>query len=323
MKDTELTNWIDENFQVNSKIFLKALKMNHSAQGYIHGAISELMLAEYLTKKDFDVKRIKEKPSGGFDEKKVGYKGDFLINKKGSKKYYIVECKGLKSNAEFRAAKTDEEHKKTLPVGKAFNFLKKYYAPNLDKIYLSGENIYTRAKEKWEKVHKNKKFPPFRWDKNYPGPDSVDLSNYFSSLEDLKRFVYKCDKTLLTEENFRDKKGLYNVLQTHKPSKREDPETGISMAAPLVSDFSILAVDLFLRTGKHEFVFVNPETISHSPGSPNHLYQNYIIDILIPGRKEEIDITYPWFKDISACIKQTNPKTVKYDESQLDFRDNL
>lgn len=323
MKDLELINWINDNFQVSSKIFIKALKMSPSAQGYIHGAISELMLVQYLMKKGYEVKRIKEKPSGGFDEKKIGYKGDFLINKKGSQKFYVIECKGLKSNAEFRAAKTDDEHKKTLSCSQAYNFLKKYYSPNLDKIYLSGYDTYLKAKEKWEIKNKKSKFPPFKWNKNFPGPDSVDLSSYFKSLKELKQFVYNCDPVLLTEESFRNKKGLYKVLQTHKPSKRIDSDTGISQAAPLVSDFSILAVDLFLRTGKHEFVFVNPEVISHSPSSPKHLYQNYIIDILIPNIKDELTIKYPWFTDICNCIKKTSPKTVEYDDTQLDFRDSL
>ena len=141
------------------------------------------------------------------------------------------------------------------------------------------------------------------------------------SLVELKNFVDSCDESLLTEKAFREKKGLYKILQTHKPSGREDPETHLSIAAPLVSDFSILAVDLFFRTGKHEFVFMNPDKISHSPDHPNHLYQNYIIDILIPGIKDELDIRYPWYTDIDKLILETNPRIVEYDESQLDHRE--
>ncbi len=80
-------------------------------------------------------------------------------------------------------------------------------------------------------------------------------------------------------------------------------------------------MDLFFRTGKHEFVFMNPDKISHSPDHPNHLYQNYIIDILIPGIKDELDIRYPWYTDIDKLILETNPRIVEYDESQLDHRE--
>jgi hypothetical protein len=140
-------------------------------------------------------------------------------------------------------------------------------------------------------------------------------------LDKLKNFIQASNSYLLTEQAFRNRNGLYKILQTHKPSKRKDFETDIEQAAPLVSDFSILAVDLFQRTGKHQFVFMNPDKISHSPTSPNHLYQNYIIDIIIPGIKDELEINYPWFLDIDSCISSSNPKKVKYDESQIDFRE--
>ena len=81
-----------------------------------------------------------------------------------------------------------------------------------------------------------------------------------------------------------------------------------------------MAVDLFLRTGKHEFVFMNSSNISHSPTSPEHLYQNFIIDILVKEKKNIIKIDYPWFKNIEDCIHITKPKLCKLDKSQLDSR---
>lgn len=83
----------------------------------------------------------------------------------------------------------------------------------------------------------------------------------------------------------------------------------------------MMAVDLFQRTGKHEFVFMNSDCISHSPTSPHHLYQNYVIDVLIPGVKDEVNIRHPWYKSIDECIKKTNPKKVKYDPTQIDYRE--
>jgi len=38
------------------------------------------------------------------------------------------------------------------------------------------------------------------------------------------------------------------------PSTRVDPVTNIESTGPLVTEFNILSVDLFLKTGKHEFV---------------------------------------------------------------------
>lgn len=314
--------WLKKQFDVELDEIVKALKLSPSAQGYIHGALSEILLISYLEDKDYEVFRIKEKPAGGFDEKKPGYKGDFLIKKENDDKYYVVECKGLKTNSEFRSAKTSEDdHQKKLTKNQAFNELKKFINPDKKSIYNKGLNKYLATKNDWESKHPGKTFPSFKWNKNYPGPDNADISKYFSNTNELKKFINDSSDEKLTEKAFREKNALYKILQTHEPSDRTDLETGIHQAAPLVSDFSMMAVDLFQRTGKHEFVFMNPDLISHSPTSPNHLYQNYIIDVLIPGVKDELDIKEPWFDDIDKCIEKTNPKTVEYDSSQIDYRE--
>lgn len=316
----DITVWLTEQFGTDVNTIMKALKLSPSAQGYIHGAISEIILIEYLKSEKYEVTRIKEKPAGGFDKKKIGYKGDFLIKKRDEENYYVVECKGLKTNAEFRAATTDDEHLKNLTKKQAYNCLKKFVNIDKEKTYQKGLKNYLKSKQYWESHHKGK-FPEFNWTKQNPGPDNADLRSYFTSLDELKKFINACDDELLSEKAFRSGKGLYKLLQTHKPSGRVDFKTGIEQAAPLASDFSLLAVDLFQRTGKHEFVFMNPDTISHSPTSPNHLYQNYIIDVLIPGVKEELDIKHPWYLSIDECIKKTSPRKVEYDASQLDYRE--
>ncbi len=314
-------DWLIKQYQVDIPLIIEALQKSPSAQGYIHGALSELLLIDYLTKKDYEVFRIKEKPAGGFDEKKPGYKGDFLIKKANTTKYYVVECKGLKTNSEFRGAETDEDdHIKKLTRKQAYNLIVKYINIDKNAIYDKGYNRYCKKKETWEKNHPGKEFPAFRWSHDFPGPDSVDLSPYFSNKKEIKELVYNCDESLLYETSFRENKGLYRILQTHEPSTRTDNTTGIKSAAPLVTDFSMMAVDLFQRTGRHEFVFMNPDEIAHSPDSPNHLYQNYTIDIIIPGIKDSIVISRPWYRDIDDCINTTSPRTVKYDESQLDYR---
>lgn len=154
---SNIEDWLSIQFGVSSDVILNALKMSPSSQGYIHGALSEILLKEYLESKKFEVFRIKEKPAGGFNEKKIGYKGDFLICK--NKIYYVIECKGLKTNSEFRSAETDEvAHSKKLDKKKAFNFLKKYI--NIDKmeIFQKGQIAYARAENKWKNKIQTKTF---------------------------------------------------------------------------------------------------------------------------------------------------------------------
>ena len=317
---TNIEKWIHDTFGCNTDDFISLLEMSPSSQGYIHGAASELELKKYLENLGYTVWRIKEKPSGGFDEKKEGYKGDFLI--KDGDKYYVVECKGIKTNAEFRSGDTDEEYTKNITRKQAICFLKKYINIDKEKIYNNGYSAYCKKKTEWEKKHPGKSYPPFKWSKDTPGPDSPDLSSVFSSESEIKKYVNGLSEDKFSVQAFRERRGVYVVMQTHKPSGRTDPETNENIAAPLISDFSILAVDLFQRIGEHKFVFVNPDTISHSPQYPNHLYQNYIIDIIIPGLKDNLSIRKPWYESIKDCIEKTSPRTVTYDDSQLDHRES-
>lgn len=310
--------WAQEKFGTSLDTLIKGLEMSPSSEGYIQGAISELEFAAYLQGKGYKVFRIKEKPAGGFDEKKPGYKGDFLVLI--DNKYYVIECKGIKTNAEFRGGDSDSSFEKNITRKQAISFLKKFINIDKDKIYKDGLKRYQVKKLDWEQKNPGKTYPAFHWSKKCPGPDSPDLTTYFPTEKDIKKYVENLSDDKFSEESFRAKKGVYVVLQTHKPSKRLDPITQEEIAAPLISDFSILAVDLFQRIGKHKFVFANPDALSHSPTYPNHLYQNYIIDVLIPGIKDSLSIVYPWYEDLQKCILETNPRTVTYDESQLDHR---
>lgn len=316
----DIEKWIHATFGCNTDDFISLLEMSPSSQGYIHGAASELVLKRYLEEQGYTVWRIKEKPSGGFDEKKEGYKGDFLI--KDGDSYYVVECKGIKTNAEFRSGYTDDGYTKNITRKQAISFLKKYINIDKERIYKKGYEAYSKKKSEWEKKNIGKTYPAFKWSKETPGPDAPDLTDIFSSEDDIKRYVDSLPDEKFSEQAFRKCRGVYVVMQTHKPSGRTDPETKEHIAAPLISDFSILAVDLFQRIGEHKFVFVNPDKISHSPQYPNHLYQNYIIDIIIPGKKDQLSIKYPWFESIKDCIQDTCPRTVLFDDSQLDHREN-
>lgn len=96
----KIKGFVDDYFKVSILDFILAIKINYSAQGYIYGAISELLLRRYLRKKGYEVKRIKEKPKGGAKGKSSEARGDFYIRKSRDEKWLVVECKGLKSNSE-------------------------------------------------------------------------------------------------------------------------------------------------------------------------------------------------------------------------------
>ena len=305
-------------FGVDERVFLEALKSSPSAQGYIAGAVSEVLLKEYLESKGYEVIRIKEKPSGGNNAKNYEARGDFYIRKHDNKedKWLVIESKGLKSNSEFRGGKLDSPEK-------VFKFLKvRVFNAKKTKqtIYDKGYATYKKVKKSWEKNHRGKTFPEFKWGKDFPGPDCYNLENLWKNEADLKEWVNSLSKDSFTEVAYRKKDGAITILETHQPSKRVGIKTGIDQAAPLVYDFNIMSVDLFLRTGKHEFVFMNGEEISHSPSSPEHLYQNYTIDILAKEKKRDPIIQAPWYSDIEDCIDQTNPVHRKIDQSQVDKR---
>ncbi len=311
-------DFITKNFGVNEQVFLDALRLSPSAQGYIAGAVSEVLLRYYLEGKGYEVIRIKEKPSGGNKAKNYEARGDFYIRKQGNKddKWLVIESKGLKSNSEFRGSKLDSPEK-------VFKFLRKRVfniAKTKKTIYQKGYATHLKTKKKWEKKNYGKKFPEFSWNKNFPGPESYSLDSIWSSEDDLKRWVNSLDKNDFIEKTYRNVEGAIAILETHQPSKRVGIKTGIDQAAPLVYDFNIMSVDLFLRTGKHEFVFMNSQEISHSPTSPEHLYQNYIIDILVKDRKDRPVIQAPWYSKIEDCIVITKPIYREIDRTQVDNR---
>ena len=48
-----MENWIQSKFGVSQDIFLEAIALSPSSQGYIYGAISEILLNSYLRENGF------------------------------------------------------------------------------------------------------------------------------------------------------------------------------------------------------------------------------------------------------------------------------
>jgi len=310
-----LTRYINQKFGIDEDKFLDVLKMSPGAEGYLLGSIGELLFKEHAESLGYEVLRIKEKPPGGDNAKSDDARGDFYIRKKPSTKdeWLVIECKGAKSNSEKRAGLTK--------LSSCLNLLTKHSvqrAIHMESIYKSGESNYKNSKTKWE----NKKgagFPKFKWSKINPGPGIPDLTGLWNSKSEIEKWLNTFDHKYFSERSYWDLKSPIRLLQTHMPSSRTDPKTKIKSTGPLVFEFNILCVDLYLKTGEHNFVFANSEQLNHQAKSPNHLQQNYTIDILVAkdGFKRH-RLLEPWYDDFEKCIKQTQPKFRKLDESQLD-----
>lgn len=315
---SELNDYIKLKFGVDENTFLKVLKMSPGAEGYIHGSLSEYLFVGYIESLGYDVLRIKEKPKGGYNAKSDDARGDFYIRKKGIVKdeWFVIENKGIKTNTEKHLFNLDTKDRLYKHL-KSLAFPKNDY---LEKSYQKGLKTYNKSKEKWEEKNVGKQFPKFRWNKKTPAARSFNLIGYWKNEVELKKWVDSLDESKLTSESYLNLEGPIRMLTTHAPSNRTAPITNIKQAAPLVTEFNIMCVDLFQRIGKHKFVFMNPNSISHSPTSPEHLYQNYHLDYIIPGIKDELNLSHPWYEDIEECIKQTKPTPRKLDKSQLDLR---
>ena len=84
-------------------------------------------------------------------------------------------------------------------------------------------------------------------------------------------------------------------------------------------EFDYVAVDNFLRTGKHEFLFASPKDLPPSENHPNHLKQNYVIDVLVDGKKETVSTQHPWHWELDEIWNESkNP--IKEQEMQVDTR---
>lgn len=312
-----LSEFISRKFGVSDQRFLEILRISHGAEGYLLGSISEQLFKEYAEKMGFEVLRIKEKPSGGYRAKNEEARGDFYIKQKVNDKdeWLVVECKGVKSNAEKRAGLSKKSScKRFLIEHSVERFFK------TARIYDSGLRVYTNSKNNFEKENSGIIFPKFSWNENNPGSGIPDLSSLFISDDEVNVWIDSYDKNLFSEDSYWNLKAPIRLIQTHMPSTRVDA-LGIKSTGPLVSDFNILCLDLFLRTGKHEFVFANSAQLNHQASSPNHLQQNYTIDILT--EKDDFkrhELLFPWYNDLNKCILESLPVPRKMDESQLDLR---
>lgn len=318
-------SFIQKRFGISTNEFFDILSISQGAEGYILGSLGEQLFKKYAEEHGYEVFRIKEKPEGGNNAKADEARGDFYIRKKGMKEGlgYVVECKSAKSNAEDRSIvskdKTDVKARKK----KCVDFLCKFSInrkKNIESNLKKGENAYNKKKAAWEEKNPGKSFPDFRWDRTNPGAFFPDLTGLWASKAEIEAWVNSFPDSAFTSEAFYNREAPIRLIQTHMPSTRTD-KLGIKKTGPLVSEFNILCMDLFLRTGKHELVFVNSNDLNPQAESPNHLQQNYNIDVLV--EKDGFarhSPQKPWYDDLDQCIAETKPTPRKIDKSQLDNR---
>lgn len=312
-----LKDYIKAKFGIDEKRFLEVLQKSPGAEGYILGNLGEELFKEYANSIGYEALRIKEKPEGGNNAKSEDARGDFYIRKKGSTKdeWLVVECKGVKSNSEKRSGLTKPSSCLTMLTKHSIE-----RAKHVESIYKSGSSAYEKAKEAWEKKN-NGTFPKFGWSKTNPGAGVPDLTGLWKTKDEIKKWLETFKAKDFDENAYWDLTAPIRLLQTHMPSTRIDTVTNIKSTGPLVSEFNILCVDLFLKIGKHEFAFVNSVELNHQGKSPNHLQQNYTIDILTAkdGFKRH-KLLKPWYDDLNLCVEETKPKFRRLDKSQLDGR---
>ena len=119
---------------------------------------------------------------------------------------------------------------------------------------------------------------------------------------------------ILNSGNFNQAK----VLETHFVSGTGG-RSGRKIATPRKLEFHIVALDLFLRTGTHEFVFASSEALPSAESHAEHLKQNYILDIVVPGADDAPIFSKPWSKDFNAVFK-TLKNPITQSEMQPDER---
>ena len=104
-----------------------------------------------------------------------------------------------------------------------------------------------------------------------------EMKNWFDNL------------SLAAKEKLRNEQDqdAIRLCQTHMPSGKATNENrlnGRTQASPRFDEFHLLAVDMYTKTGKHDFVFAVSDKLSRSKKDPNHLLQNYFITLVLPVR---------------------------------------
>ena len=146
-------------------------------------------------------------------------------------------------------------------------------------------------------------------EKNSKSPDKI----WFDALPDDQKLKLKNE----TQQS------AIRLCQTHMPSGKktnENREDGRTQASPRFDEFHLLAVDMYTKTGKHDFVFAVSDELARSKKDDNHLLQNYFITLVMPSTLSPLmPLASPWTTDLSSLFPRLK-KPIDIKQMQVDQR---
>ena len=280
------------------------------------GSITELLLKEKLENLGLEVKRIREKWEG---KKHPNHHGDFYFRLNEGSPWYVLESKGVKSNAEqwhklYNPNKLKNflyNHKEVIhwidPDRPAEPQIEGWIRENLPEMAAGGSHsadLYS-----YEEIQSYLKNPPRKeTDKlktvrglGQYGRDEIDIMLQ-------ERLQYLMSKVMLLDTHFVSRKSGSNAR---------------TQATPLKDEFNLVSVDIVLRHNEHKFLFVNPKQLGSSGRDPNHLQQNYVMGFVFPQNdgSMKIDLVEDWQENFfDACQTLDEGDSVRESDMQVDNR---
>ncbi|MGH9892356.1 MAG: hypothetical protein ACREA0_10305 [bacterium] len=160
--------------------------------------------------------------------------------------------------------------------------------------------------EKWHRIREAPTEPREleRWFARRHG----EIGNWWNSLSAARKAA------IVASQRFNRAK----VLETHFVSGTGG-RAGRTIATPRKEEFHVVALDLFLRTGKHEFIYASSDALEAAEQDPAHLKQNYLIDIMTPTVDREPTLAAPWTRDFVTVFKSLRHPVIEADR-QVDTR---
>jgi len=309
-----IKNFVHKIFNVKIETFFAAIRLSPNAQGYLSGAITELLLKEMLEQKDYEVLRIKEKWQV---KKHLNHHGDFYIRNKNSDRWFVLESKGVKSNS--------EKWHKLYNYDELYNFLKKHSDKLtwLDQSENNEEQIKLWIKNNLPKFIDDYKEPIYTYDevRKYIKNGSRRNTAKSEAINKLKNLTAKQIEELIIDR-LSYVMSAVRVLETHFVSGRSGASKR-TQATPRNDEFNLISIDLFLREGSHKFVFANPKELDPSNSDANHLQQNYIIGFIFPKEVEDkkFFIDAQWYVDFETAFNSIKiDDAISEEDMQIDHR---
>jgi hypothetical protein len=308
----KIEKFVSDIFKTTLEIFLQALKLSPSAQGYVSGSISELLLKKKLEELGFEVKRIREKWEG---KKHSKHHGDFYFRKNAQSPWFVLESKGVKSNTEdWNKLYNYPALKKILfDYPKIIHWIDdaKNIEPQVDKWISENlpEMVNAPALYSYEEIKGYLSSPPKRETPKLLA--MKELAQY--SRDEIDKMISGRLKYLMSK---------VTVLDTHFVSGTSGASER-TQATPRKDEFNLISVNIVLRYKEHKFLFANPKHLDSSGKDPNHLQQNYIMGFVFPQGDGSLilDLTDEWNEDFNEVYESLDPAdAVNEKEMQIDNR---